>query len=880
MSWLQRLTNTFRRSRLDDAIDEEMRFHVRMRAADLERGGMSPEAAEREAQRLFGNPASLRDRTRESDVSVRLETALQDVRYAVRVLWREPVFTAAAAATLALGIGVNTAMFGVLYGVLIRPLPYAEADRLFLIFQSRSGVGRTRVAPLDYLDIQQRTRAFMTAGIVGTGFTLTGSGDPELAIGQLVTGHFFGMLGVRPALGRTFGEAEESVGEHQLMVLSHGLWQRRFGGDPAVIGRTITANGRPFTIVGVMPPGFTFQGPRYQLWVPLPLRGANPDSLPITRTSRFVQIVAKLKAGISTEAGAVDLRAVASSLVAEYPDVHATTSFVMSSLIEETVGNVRQALQLLFTAVVLVLLIACGNVTSLLLARFTVREPEVLVRSALGATRGRLVRQFVIETLVLYAIGTMAGIVLAAWLLSLVRTLGATAIPRAADAGLMGPVLLFTCATSLFAALAFGLAPAWQAARTDSVSALRSRTSTAGVSHQRFRSAIVVAQVAVALCLLAGASLVARSLLNLQRVEKGFDPEGRLTFSLVMPPARFPSPASMHAFHGRVLDALSAQREFTTVGATTHLPLSGQDLENGFTVDGYVPTSPDQQPIAGLRGVSAGYAAAMGIAIRAGRPLEDTDDARGAPVVLVNEAFARRYFGGREALGGRIAVGEAGGPWRTIVGIVANVKHRGLATDVRPEVLIPYTQLDEGFLTAWARGFNVVVRTDAEMATAARMIRQHVREADPNMPIIQLRPMGELVSDATAEPRFRTFLLVSFAVASLCLAAVGIFGVLSYVVSERRREIGIRMALGALPRAIFRDVLAQGARLVLLGAVIGIAGGALLSRWIQGLLFRVSPADPLTFTAAVGILAVIGLIATLVPARRATRVDPVAALRA
>jgi len=879
MSWLRRLANTFRRGRLDDDIDEEMRFHVRMRAADLERGGMSPEDAEREARRLLGNPASLRDRTRESDVWVRLETALQDVRYAVRVLWHAPVFTITAALTLALGIGVNTAMFGVLYGVLIRPLAYTDAERLFLVFQSRGGVG-TRVAPLDYVDIQQRTRAFTTAGVVGTGFTFTGGTDPELVIGQLVTGEFFGILGAQPALGRTFGAAEESGGVHEVMVLSHGLWQRRFGGDPAVVGRTVTANGRPFTIVGVMPRDFGFQGPRYQLWVPLPLRGPNPDNLPITRTSRFVQILAKLKPGSSEQAAAADLGAVASSLAVDYPDVHADTSFVMSSLIEETVGSVRPTLRLLFAAVVLVLLIACGNVTSLLLARFTVRGPEVLIRSALGATRGRLIRQFAIETVVLYAVGTVAGIVLATWLLSLVRTLGTTAIPRATDVGLVAPVLLFTCGTSLLAALVFGLAPAWQATRTNSASALRSRTSTTGHSHQRFRSAIVVAQVAVALCLVAGASLVARSLLNLQRVEKGFDPEGRLTFNVVMPAARFPSAASMHAFHRRVLDTLAAQREFANVGATTHLPLSGQDLENSFAVDGYVPASPDQQPVAALRGVSADYTTAMGIPIRTGRPLADADNERGAPVALVNEAFARRYFAGRETVGGRISVGASGGPWRTVVGVVADVKHSGLAVETRPEVLIPYTQLDEGFVTAWGRGMTVVVRTDIDFAAAGGMIRQHIRQADPYIPIIELRPMRELVTNAVAEPRFRTFLLVSFAIASLCLAAVGIFGVLSYIVSERTREIGIRMALGAMPRAIFLAVLAQGARLVLLGSVIGIAGGALLSRWLRGLLFQVSPADPLTLATAAGILAAIALIATLVPARRATQVNPVAALRA
>ena len=433
MSWMRRLTNTFRRGALDRKIDEELQFHVEMRAADLERDGMTPEEARRTARRLLGNDAALRDRTREGDVWVHLETALQDARYAVRMLWRAPWFTAAAVLTLSIGIGVNTAMFAVVYGVLIRPLPYADVDRLHFLFQSSTRAGRTRITPLDFVDLHAQVRSMRTAAIVGNGFTFTGHGDPELAVGHLVSGEFFDLLGVTPALGRTFGTAEEAATTNDLIVLSHGFWQRRFGGDPNIIGRTITANNRSFTVLGVMKPDFSFQGPRYQFWMPLPLRGPNPDKLPINRNSRFVQVLAKLNPAVSPDAAAAELRSVAAALGQAYPEAHTNTSFLLSSLTEETVGNVRSALQLLFAAVLLVLLVACGNVTSLLLARFTVRGAEVLVRAALGASRARLVRQFVIETLVLYAVGTVAGIVLAAWLLSLLRTLGPAAIPRVTD---------------------------------------------------------------------------------------------------------------------------------------------------------------------------------------------------------------------------------------------------------------------------------------------------------------------------------------------------------------------------------------------------------------------------------------------------------------
>jgi putative ABC transport system permease protein len=879
MTWLRRLINTLRRRTLDRDIDEELQFHIELKAADLERAGMSAHEARRRARRLLGNDLSLRDRTRESDVWVRLETALQDVRYAVRTLRHAPLFTIAATLTLAIGIGVNTSMFAVVYGVLIRPLPYADADRLYMLFQTSGRAGRTRVTPLDFVDLQTQVRSMRIAAVVGNGFTFTGHGDPELAIGHLASGAFFDLLGATPALGRTFGTADEADGHGDVIVLSHGFWQRRFGGDSGIVGRTITANNRSFTVIGVMKPDFSFQGARYQFWVPWPLRGANPDKLPINRSSRFVQVLAKLTPGVSRDAAAAELRSVAAALAQAYPDAHRNSSFILSSLTDETVGGVRDALKLLFAAVLLVLLIACSNVTSLLLARFTMRRTEVLVRAALGASRGRLVRQFAIEIFVLYTVGTAAGIVLAMWLLNLLRTLGPAAIPRVADVGLVMPVLAFAGVTSFAAAFVFGILPALQATRGASASRSGARTATTDRAQQRVRGAIVVAQIAVALCLLAGASLVARSLLNLQQVEKGFDPDGRLTFGIAMPPTRFPDAPAMHAFYARLLDTMAARPEFTSVGTTTAFPLSGQDLENGFAVDGYAPASPDQEPVAALRGVSADYTAAMGIPIRAGRALTSADDQRGAPVALVNETFAKRFFAGRNPIGGRISVGGPQGPWRTVVGVVADVRHRALANEARPEVLLPWVQLDAGFLTAWARGISFVVRSDLELAAAASLIRSQMRQLDANTPVIELQPVSALVERSVAEPRFRTFLLTSFALTSICLAAVGIFGVLSYVVSERTREIGIRMALGARQRTIFRDVLAVAGSLVAIGIVLGLAGGIALTQWIRGLLFQVSPADPLALGAATVALVVVSLLAALVPALRATRVNPVIALR-
>ncbi len=877
MSWRRRLFNTLRRRALDRAIDDELLSHVELRAADLQRAGMSAEDAQREARRLLGNDSSLRDRTREADVWVALETAWQDTRYAARTLWRAPLFAIAAILTLAIGIGVTTAMFAVVFGVLIRPLPYPDADRLYVLFQTSERAGRTRVTPLDFVDLHAQLRSMRVAAVVGNGFTFTDRGDPELAIGHLVSGEFFDLLGSKPALGRTFGPADE--GTNDVIVLSHAFWQRRFGGDPDIVGRTVTANSRPFTVIGVMPPAFSYQGARYQFWVPLPFRGANPDKLPINRSARFVQVLAKLNPGVSHDAAAAELRSLAAAFAQTSSDTNRNTSFILSSLAEETVGGVREALHLLFAAVLLVLLIACTNVASLLLTRFTMRRSEVLVRTALGASRGRLVRQFVIETLVLYLAGTIGGVLLAMWLLNLLRTIGPGVLPRATDVGLVMPVLAFTGVTSLFAALVFGILPALQATRGASASGMGARTATSDRSHQRVRAIIVVAQIAVALCLLAGASLVARSLLNLERVDKGFDPERRLTFTIVMPATRFPDAPSMHAFNARLLDAIAARPEFAGVGMTTAFPLSGQDLENSFAVDGYAAPSPDQEPVAALRGVSPGYTSAMGIPIRGGRTLMPADDQRGAPVALVNETFVRRYFEGRNPVGGRIAVGGPAGTWRTVVGVVADVRHRALATEARPEVLLPWVQLDTDFLTAWARGISFVVRTDLDLTAAASLIRSQVRQVDANTPVIELQPVSALVERSVAEPRFRTFLLSSFALTSVCLAAVGIFGVLSYVVSERTREIGIRMALGARQGTIFRGVLAVAGSLVAVGSVLGLGAGVLLMRWIRGLLFQVSPSDPwLLAGATLGLMAV-ALLATLIPARRATRVNPVIALR-
>jgi putative ABC transport system permease protein len=527
----------------------------------------------------------------------------------------------------------------------------------------------------------------------------------------------------------------------------------------------------------------------------------------------------------------------------------------------------------------LVLLMACGNVTSLQLSRFTARLPEISVRHALGATSRRLLRQFLVETLVLYAAATAVGLALAAWLTQVVRRLAPADLPRANDVSLDMPVLIAAGAVSLGVGLVFGLIPAWQSSRSGRhATALRSRSNT-GVTTQRFRSGIVIVQVATALCLLTGSALVVQSLSKLNSVDKGFDTAGRMVFEIVMPAARFESPGAMNAFHRAVLESVRSQPGTRSVGATTHLPLSGQDLENSVAVQGYQPKDSNDEPVAAFHGVTPDYVSAMGIPLRAGRNFTAADNENAQKVALVNEAFVRRYMNGKDALGRIVHANGPDGTPHVVVGVVADVRHRRLDTSARPAFIVPYVQLEPVFVTAFGRGLSVVVQTDAPVAAATESLRAVMRRIDPNVPMINPRPMEQLVNDSMSALRFRTWLLTLFAVIALALSAVGIFGVLAYTVSQRAQEIGVRLALGARPAALFGRVLAQGGRLVVGGTVLGLGLSAALARSLQGLLFEVSPSDAVSYLAAALVLGAIALVAAAGPAWRATRVDPVTVLR-
>ncbi|HJU72285.1 MAG TPA: ABC transporter permease [Gemmatimonadaceae bacterium] len=882
MARLTRILNTFRRRRLDRDIDAELAFHIEMRAREYERSGMTSVDARREAVRRVGNPLMLRDRTRDVDVVVRLETAWLDARYAARALLRTPGFAVAAILTLALGIGANTALFAIVYGILLQPLPYAEADKLYMVYQTSESVGRTRAAPLDFLDWRERTRAF--AGMAahgGSGFTLSGGSDPEFIIGQLVSAELFDVLGVRPMLGRAFRQEENEAGRNYVVILGHRLWMQRFGGDPNAVGRTIIANGRPFTVIGVMPSGFAYPSTRYELWTPFPFRGSNSDNLPVNRESRYLQVIARLRPTITAAQAQADMNDIAQGLAQQFPDTHAKRGIGISSLLDETVGEVRRAVWLVFAGATLVFLIACTNVTSLLLARFTVRERELGVRTALGASRPRLIRQIVVEMLILYGTSAVAGVLLAYGLLKVVVALAPANLPRVHDVALLSPVIAFTFIITFVAALIFGLLPAWHALRRSShrtTRALTSRGSTGGPRQQRARTVVLIAQVALAVVLVAGAGLAVRSLVNLQRVQKGFDPADVVTFDVMLPASRFPDGVSMQAFYRRLLETFESDRQFKAVGATTHLPLSGQDFENSFRVAGYSPPSPEATPVAGVRGISPGYLAAMGIPLRRGRNITAEDREGTQPVVLVNESFARKYLSGVDALGGQLSMGDSD-PWRTVVGIIADLKHRGLDADAHPEVLIPFPQLDPFILTAFARGLSVVIRSDGAPEGVIAAARDHMRAADAAIPVITPRPLNELVMESLGQPRFRVLLLGAFGLLALVLALVGTFGLMSYFVTQRRHEFGIKIALGATPAGVLRSVVLHGTRIIAAGLAIGTAAALILTRSMQAILYGVQSNDALTLVSAIALLGVAGAVACYWPARRATLVNPVEAIR-
>ena len=804
---------------------------------------------------------------------------LRDLRLALRTLLKAPGFTAIAVITLGLGIGANTAIFSVVNGVLLRPLPYHEPERLAVAREVYGDGLRGSVAGPNFTDWRDRNRSFEQLSAFRVRLlTVSGDGDPEEVVGTQVTSDFFRMLGVPLAAGRAFSPEEEE-GEARAVVLGDGFWRTRYAADPGIVGRTVRLNARPYTVVGIAPPGFNYPG-RSQVWLPAELEvGRAAD-----RDSHSFGVVGRLKPGVTLEAAQADLAAIMADLAREFPQSNSGRGVELTPMVTDTLGAVRPALLLVAGAVTLVLLIACANIANLFLARASGRHRELAVRAALGAGRWRIARQLLAEALVLAVLGGAVGVLLAIWGVDALLALRPRGIPRLDEIGIDVATLIFTLVISLLVGIGFGLAPALALSRRDPADWLRGegRGTSEGPSRLRLRHALVVVQVSLALVLLVGASLLVVTVRRLTAIDPGFDPERTLVFDLPALSSRYPEQPRHAAFVDRVLESVAAIPGADAVGAVFYLPLGSSDVSGDFVFEGAPAPRPGRETYAGYRMVSGDFFGALGVAIRRGRPL-GADDRAGAPrVAVVNETFVRRFVGAGEPLGRRITFGDGSEDvaWMEIVGVAADVRTLGLTTDPPPEIYVPFEQISADLWTVLTgSSLSVAVRSSGQPERLAPAARAAVREVDPEQVVSNLRPAGELVSGAIARQRFSMLLLLAFGGLALVLAGVGVYGVLAYTVSQRTRELGIRVALGAHAGAVRALVLRQGLGVALVGLVLGLIGALGLSRLLSVVLYDVSPTDPLALAAAVGILGGVAAIACLIPAVRATRVNPVEALR-
>jgi predicted permease len=814
---------------------------------------------------------------------------LQDVRYGVRALGRDPGFTAVAILALALGIGANTAIFSVVNGVLLLPLPYRDPDRLVRLSETSPGFARMAVAYPNFVDWKEQSRSFeRLAAFRWEDYDLTGGGQPEHLSGKMVSAEFFRVLGASPVAGRDFDPVADRLGSAPVAILGGGLWSRRFGSSPAVIGRQLTLNGATYTVAGVIPASFEFEG-RADVYTLL----EQWDDL-LARSREYhpgLFAVGRLKPGVTRAQAQSEMSAVAARLAGLYPKANTRHGADVVPLAGAVVGHVRPTLLVLLGAVAFVLLIACTNVANLLLARFTRRQKEIAIRLALGAGRSRVVRQLLTESVLLSLAGGIAGLALAWWGTRAVLAAVPGGLPRTETIGVDGRVLAFTLGVSLLTGVLFGLAPALQVSATVLHDTLKEGSRGSSAGHRRVRSVLVVAEVAAALVLLAGAGLMLRTVWNLGHVDPGFDPGRVLTFSVGLSPADTASPERILQTVQQTVDRIQAVPGVKSAAVSSLMPLSGSDSEIPYYVNGRPrPTSMGDVSWALLYVTDPGYLKAMGIPLRRGRYIEPQDMHRGSHVVVIDEVMARTVFPHEDPIGKALVVADLNGALgpeastpMEIVGIVGHVSHWGLDRDasapVRSEIYLPFSQIPPPMLKGVAAGSTFVVRTGTDPAAAVPAVRRAVLESGTDETVYAVRTLDRVVADSIADRHFSMLLLGIFAGLALVLAAFGIYGVISYTVAQRTREMAIRMALGAGQPEVLKTVAAQAMRPVLAGLGIGLAASFGLTRLMAGMLYGVRAADPPTLVAVALLLGLVALAATLVPARRATRVAPVVALR-
>jgi putative ABC transport system permease protein len=795
------------------------------------------------------------------------------MRYGLRMFLKNPVFTAVAVITLALGIGANTAIFSVINGVLLSPLPYAGPDQLAMVWvdNRQQGVRDDTTSFPDFLDWRDRNKTFQgMSGIRDHGVCLTGVGEPEVLRAAAVSSNFFQLMGVNPAQGRGFTSEEERPSKVKVIVLGHGLWQRRFGADPGILNKTIMLNYEPRLVVGIMPPGFQFPN-KAELWAPL----APNEGLRATRGAFWLPVVGRLKAGVTRAQAQADMDLIASQLEQQYPDTNAGIGVNVVLLKDQVVGNIRTLLLVLLCAVAFVLLIACANVANLLLARAAARQREVAVRATLGATRPRTVRQLLTESLLLSVVGGALGLLLAWWGLASLLKFSPANIPRLDNVHLDARALCFTFGLSLLTGVIFGLAPALQTSQIDIGETLKEGSrSSGGLRMQRVRSAFIVAEVALALVLLIGAGLLIRSFWHLRQISPGFKPEHLLTLQLGLPRNKYPEGDPVVTFYQQLQERLAAIPGVESSSATSAVMLPKLPNSGSFSIKNR-PSDPRERLVElPFDSILPNYFQTMGIQLLRGRAFT-AQDAGGAPAVaIVNETFAKHYFPNDDPIEKQFAFGDANVKpnWIRIVGVVRDTKRQGLDAPIRIESWMPHAQMPSDSM-------HVVVRTAGDPQALIGAVREAVWSLDRDLPILQIQTMEQILAEAVAQRRLNMFLLGLFAAVALILAAIGIYGVMSYVVTQRTHEIGIRMALGAQIGDVIRLVVGQGMRLALLGVGIGLIATLALTRLMATLLFSVSATDPLTFIAIAVLLLAVALLACWIPARRAAKVDPVIALR-
>ena len=806
---------------------------------------------------------------------------LHDVRYAFRILWKSRGLTAIALVTLALGIGVNSAIFSVVNAVVLRPLPYPESEQLMVVWGNlhKAGLEEIEISALEFKDFQQQCQAFEQIAAYATqGFNLTGVDQPERLRGASISANLFQTLRVQPQLGRNFSADEDQLGNDTRVILGHPLWQRRFGGDPNVINKTIQLDGRTLTVVGVMSADFHFPDRDTEVWTPLAF---TPDLLQEdNRGSHFLNVIARLKPGVAAARAQADLDTVTARLSSEHTSTYrGGFSASIRSLHEELVGNLRRAMLVLLGAVGLVLLIACANVAHLRLASATSRYREFAIRAALGASRKRVVRQFLTESILLSFLGGAVGLALALWVVRALVVLMPKDTPRLEEIKLDYRVVLFTLGTSILTGIVFGLAPSFQAARTNLNDVLKEAGRGGGeVSRRlRLRNLLVVSEFALSLVLLIGAGLMVKSLFRLQEVKPGFDAANLLTMRIALPSSKYETFNQSHAFFQQLFDRLEARPEIKSVGAINLLPFGGGGGDRSFSIEDQPTPDGQSRPDEQVRFVTPGYFHAMSIPLLSGRDFTRHDLPDTPQVAIVNNAFARKFWPNGTAMGKRIAFSRNNPKWYEIVGVVGNVKHRGLDIQDSPELYIPAFQ--PLFADGNVPALYVAVRTATDPLQLAPAMRSEVSAIDRDQPVYSLLTMDQRISDSIAPRRFNMFILGLFAGLALILAAIGIYGIMAFSVVQRTHEIGVRMALGASGQDVLKLVMRNGFKLALIGIVVGLLAAFAATRVLASLLYDVSATDPVIFLIDAALLAIAALLACYIPARRATKVDPLVALR-